>query len=98
MSKYGFLFKPSLFIFNLLFATWLVFKIEKISPSDFGKYGRFLEEGPSKKASEQKNVLKKLCRDYRSGSLDSLKLEEMLDKILIGQLPGQVAQTPEKAQ
>lgn len=49
MKKYNFLFKPLFFIFSLVFATWLVLFIEKISPSDFGKYGHLFDNGPGVK-------------------------------------------------
>ena len=38
MKKYKFLAKPLFFIFSLLFASWMVLTIEKIKPSDLGKY------------------------------------------------------------
>ena len=84
MTKYKFLLKPLFFIFNLLFATWLVFKIEEMTPSDFGRY-KYLFEDPPKLSPDKmhhKLYLKKLCTDYKSGKLDSLELEEKLDGFL----------------
>jgi len=84
MKKYKFLFKPLLFIFNLLFATWLVLKIEKIKPSDFGKHKSVFYSGPKPRTVSQddKEYLKKLFIDYKSGLIDSVKLEEHINKFL----------------
>jgi hypothetical protein len=82
MKNYSFLIKPAFFIFNLLFATWLVFKIETISPSDFGKYGRIFQEEYRPPVSDKKGPLKKLYRDYKNGLLDSVSFEKTLDRIL----------------
>lgn len=87
MKNYKFLFKPVFFIFNLLFATWLVFQIEKITPSDFGRY-RSLFEDTKPVAPDHvlhKTILKKICSDYKTGALDSIKLEQELDKFLVRQ-------------
>ena len=46
MKKYKFLLRPLFFIFNLVFATCMVFKIEQISPSDFGRYKSLFENPP----------------------------------------------------
>ena len=89
MAKYTFLLKPLFFIFNLLFATWLVFKIENISPSDFGSYKYLFEETPPSilqiKTSEV-YYLKKLCSEYKSGKIDSINFEQKFNKLL--PLPG----------
>ena len=84
ITKYKFLLKPIFFIFNLLFATWLVFKIEEITPSDFGRYKTLFEDPPrlSPDNNHHKQYLKKLCHDYKSGKLDSLELELKLDGFL----------------
>lgn len=79
MAKYTFLFKPVFFIFNLLFATWLVFEIEKISPSDFGGSGSPPGALP-RNEKEKKERLKKICLDFKAGLLDSALLEQKLDK------------------
>ena len=85
MIKYTFLIKPLFFIFNLLFATWLVFKIEKISPSDFGRYKSFFEETESSTAIHANHIksLKKICDEYKNGKIDSITLEQKLNKLLI---------------
>jgi len=85
MEKYKFLLKPAFFIFNLLFSTWLVFQIEKISPSDFGKYKSIFENPPKPIPVQKKQELKKLCADYKAGLLDSAGLEQRLDKFLVSQ-------------
>lgn len=84
MKKYTFLLKPLLFISNLVFATWLVFQIERLRPSDFGRYGYAFEETPSRSGllQQDKNYLKKLCADYKAGLLDTTELERRLDRFL----------------
>lgn len=84
MKKYKFLLKPIFFIFNLLFATWLVLKIEKIQPSDFGKHKSVFYSGPKPRmvSLEDKGYLKKLFIDYKAGKVDSLKLEEHINTFL----------------
>jgi len=86
MGKYQFLLKPIFFIFNLLFATWLVLKIEKIQPSDFGRYEQLFqrtEPRPDNVPAYDKYYIKKLADDYKSGKLDSamfdLQLEIFID-------------------
>jgi hypothetical protein len=83
LKKYRFLLKPAFFIFNLLFSTWLVFQIEQISPSDFGKY-KYIFESPRKlpPAFARKQEIKKLCDQYKAGLLDSTQLELKLSKIM----------------
>ena len=83
LKKYKFLIKPAFFICNLLFSTWLVFRIEKISPSDFGRYRDWFDV-PKKEpvgVSRQRDI-KKLCNDYKAGLLDSIQLQERIDKII----------------
>jgi hypothetical protein len=84
MRKYKFVLKPLFFIFNLLFATWLVLKIEKIQPSDFGEYKSIFYSGPKPKmvTLSDKQYLKNLCMDFKKGEIDSLKLEQQLVKFL----------------
>jgi hypothetical protein len=86
MKNYSFLIKPIFFIFNLLFATWLVIKIEQLSPSDFGKNKSLFERSqprPDNIPVYDKYYLKKLADDYKSGKLDSaafdLQLEIFID-------------------
>ncbi len=80
MEKYHFLLKPIFFIFSLLFATWLVVKIEKISPSDFGKYESYVSQEPCKPDNlpANKQYLKNLCSDYKKGIIDNILLEQKL--------------------
>ena len=91
MNKYNFLFKPLFFICSLLFATWLVLYIEKISPSDLGKYESLFNSRPKqlpKKLNIQNSVindkqcLKKICADYKAGLIDSINLDHQLEKFL----------------
>jgi hypothetical protein len=84
MKKYKFVLKPLFFIFNLLFATWLVLKIEKIQPSDFGEYKSIFYSGPKPKmvTLSDKQYLKNLCVGFKNGEIDSLKLEQQLVKFL----------------
>jgi hypothetical protein len=84
MKKYKFLLKPLFFIFNIIFATWLVLMIERIKPSDFGAYQSVFESPAKKTAREEKVFLKSLVHSYKSGKIDSVKLEEQLDRFLAG--------------
>lgn len=83
MESYKFLFKPMFFIFNLLFATWLVLEIEKLRPSDFGKYESFFKSGPDRKqiSRENKAFLKYLFAQYKAGKLDSTAFERQIEKV-----------------
>jgi hypothetical protein len=91
MTKYKFLFKPAFFIFNLVFATWMVFRIEEISPSDFGKYKSLFEDSPVLTPAKihHKQYLKKICSDYKAGVLNSAQLDQKLNKYLTshGEVP-----------
>lgn len=84
MKEYNFLLKPTFFIFNLLFATWLVLKIEKISPSDFGKYNTLFDQVTVIPSTDKnsKDYLKKLCVDYKAGRFDSIVMEKKIDTCL----------------
>jgi len=81
MKNYSFLLKPLFFIFNLVFATWLVFRIEEIKPSDFGKYRSLFEDAPGSMSARKKN-LKKIIVDFKRGTLDSVQLDQKLEKYL----------------
>ena len=90
MKNYSFLIKPLFFIFNLLFATWLVLQIEKIKPSDFGKHAGFF--GPTKKEEPslpnrelRKKYLYQLCGEFKAGRLDSARLNEELNRYIDSQ-------------
>ena len=84
MRNYKFIFKPLFFIFNLVFATWLVLKIEKIQPSDFGEYKSIFYSGPKPKivTISDKEYLRTLCDKFKKGEIDSLKLEKKLEQFL----------------
>jgi hypothetical protein len=89
MNRYKFLLKPLFFIFNLLFACWLVLKIEKISPSDFGKHKSLFENTPKSPPLNYKDScihagkhLRNLCTGYRSGKIDGPQLYQELEKFL----------------
>jgi hypothetical protein len=85
MKKYKFLIKPLFFIFNLLFATWLVIKIERLEPSDFGRYKSLFEKpDPVFKTLPvyDKNYIMKLSEDYKSGIINKKIFELELSKYL----------------
>lgn len=76
---FAFLFKPLFFIFSLLLGSWLVLKIEKLIPSDFGKYKSLFEKEDSLPGStrqvnrtEEGKVREK---DTSSGIRESQKAE-----------------------
>lgn len=84
MKEKMLILRPLFFIFNLIFATWIVFQIEAVSPSDFGKY-RSLFEGPPAFTPEkmgEKQFLKKVCSDYKKGKLDSTEVDLLLNRYL----------------
>ncbi len=84
MERYRFLLKPAFFIFNLVFATWLVLKIEEIKPSDFGRYGSiFTPAGKlTHEKMQQKKYLNRLISEYKLGRLDSLELNKEIENYL----------------
>ena len=84
MKKYNFLFKPVFYIFCLLIATWLVIRIEKISPSDFGDHKSIFapKENHSKKIIEDKKYLRNLFIIYKMGVVDSIELDRKLTNFL----------------
>ena|ERR1041385_30146 len=85
MTEYKFLLKPLFFIFNLIFATWLVLKIEQVQPSDFGRYRSIFESkaqlNPEK--LQQKKYLENIFSQYKHGALDSLQVAAKLEKYLL---------------
>lgn len=81
MRKFRFLFKPLLFIFNLLFATWLVLKIEKLQPSDFGRHKHFFEPARIREPRSDRQKLKQLMKEYKEGKLNEDQFEKALDRI-----------------
>jgi hypothetical protein len=99
MRDYRFIIKPLFFIFNLLFATWLVFKIETISPSDFGRYKALFESksptSPALKTDNygtsisDKKFLKNLFYSYHIGLIDSVELDQELDSFF--KSPGKIS-------
>jgi hypothetical protein len=80
MRKYNFIWKPLYFIFSLLFATWLVWKIEQISPSDFGVHQApvMRRAGDPKEILGHKQYLMDVCFAYKTGIIDSVKLDRKL--------------------
>ena len=82
MKKYNFLFKPVFYIFSLLFATWLVVEIEKISPSDFGEKDPSIDQKHIKPSDDHqlgsKKYLQNLCSEYKAGKIDSAELNKKL--------------------
>lgn len=83
MKKYKFILKPALFIFNLIFATWLVFTIEGISPTDFGRYEYLFKDPPALTTKKlKKEHLIKICSDYRKGLIDTTTLVKQIDMYL----------------
>jgi hypothetical protein len=85
MEKYKFLFKPLFYIASLLFSSWLVLSIEKLHPSDLGRYQHVFEIDTmniSKKTSAKKRTLRKIMNEYKAGLLDTTNLDMELDKVL----------------
>jgi hypothetical protein len=85
MKKYTFLIKPAFFIFNLIFAMWLVLKIEQLRPSDFGRFKSLFEPTKIKQEhipSYDKYYIKKLANDYKKGVLDSVTFNDQLEQFI----------------
>lgn len=86
MKKYKFLFKPAFFIFNIVFASWLVIKIERLSPSDMGRFRSLFENKTKQPAPLPKDtgkyLLKKLCIDYKQGTIDNNTFDARLEKYM----------------
>jgi len=84
MKQYKFLLKPLFFIFNLVFATWLVLEIEKIKPSDFGEHNKLFSPAPKPRivTKDDKKALRAIAFEFKHGLIDSTKLEKKLDEFL----------------
>lgn len=79
MSDYKFLLKPLFFIFNLFLATALVLWIEKLSPSDLGRFKSIFEN--TAPVPSEKDVFMELCRDYKSGSITQAEFDKRLEAL-----------------
>lgn len=88
-NKYSFLFKPVFFIFCLLSGSWMVLKIEKLSPSDFGRHKSLFEKEENLLPGEPPETeLKKLVFDYKNGLMDSVLFEMKLEEFFRRQKKG----------
>jgi hypothetical protein len=80
MRKFRFIIKPVFYILSLVFATWLVITIEKVSPSDFNsskdKTNEKMVVPPE--IQQDKIFLENLCKAYRAGTIDSSELGKRL--------------------
>lgn len=85
MKNYKFLLKTIFFIGNLLFATWLVIKIESIAPSDFGPHKTLFNPAPIPRVVtiKDKDFLKSLAVDFKYGRMDSLTLDKKITEYLL---------------
>lgn len=81
MKNYSFLLKPLFYIFTLVFSTWMVLAIEKISPSDFGDYKSLFEDRRSEgyPFEYHKQNLRQLFLEYKHSEIDSIQMEQKLD-------------------
>ncbi len=81
MKNYAFILKPLFFIFSLIFSTWMMLAIEKISPSDFGEYKSLFEDEYSSVHSFEyhKQNLRQLFLEYKHGEIDSIQMEQKLE-------------------
>jgi len=84
MKKYSFVLKPMFFIFNLLFASWLVIKIENIQPSDVSKKkSLFVKEDIKVENSNfAKTHFENIYSDYKTGIVDSATFDRELRNFL----------------
>jgi hypothetical protein len=89
MKEYKFLLKPAFFIFNLLFASWLVLKIEKIKPSDLEKANSLFNNELKKSTGiiYNKEFLKTLFHNYKAGKIDSITFDKELENFMQNMQP-----------
>lgn len=83
--SYRFLLKPLFFIFSLIFATCLVLFIERLAPSDLGSAGTYFRSQPVEHPAVHhydKEMLRKLCEDYKNGVLTGPGLDSSLTRLL----------------
>lgn len=83
MKNYTFLFRTIFFIFSLIAAVWMVLQIEKLKPSDFGKY-KSVFETPTKQERNRVKIIKmqELMKQYKAGNLSLDKLENELTRVI----------------
>lgn len=84
MKDYTFILKPLFFVFSLVFSTWMVLAIEKISPSDFGEYKTLFESQPAPLVKFSSHYIKHMFGEYKTGKIDSIQLERKLETFLSG--------------
>ena len=82
MKNYTFIFKPLFFVFSLVFSTWMVLAIEKISPSDFGEYKTLFESQPSPMTKFSTHYIQQLFLEHKNGIIDSVQLQHKLETFL----------------
>lgn len=91
MKKYSFLFKPILFIVSLIFATWLTLYIERLEPSDFGKYEYIFSSKPE--PVHKTPDVKKIPEDKKLQSVSLKSRQECMKKICIDYKAGLIDST-----
>lgn len=82
MKDYTFILKPLFFVFSLVFSTWMVLAIEKVSPSDFGEYKTLFESRSTPVVKFSSHYIKQLFGEYKTGKIDSIQLERKLEAFL----------------
>lgn len=82
MKNYTFVLKPLFFVCSLIFSTWMVLAIEKVSPSDFGEYKTLFEPQTTPMVKFSKHYIKQLFLEHENGTIDSIQLEHKLDYFL----------------
>ncbi|MFY9311168.1 MAG: hypothetical protein WAQ28_19145 [Bacteroidia bacterium] len=84
MKDYTFILKPLFFVFSLIFSTWMVLAIEKVSPSDFGEYKTLFESQPAPMVKFSTHYIQQLFGQYKTGTIDSVQLQRKLETFLTG--------------
>lgn len=82
MKNYTFIFKPLFFVFSLVFSTWMVLAIEKVSPSDFGEYKTLFETQSSPMAKFSSHYIQQLFLEHKNGTIDSIQLQRKLEMFI----------------
>lgn len=84
MGRFKFLAKPLFYIFSLLFSCWMVLQIERISPSDFGKYKSWFQQKPTDQkhtAFPTNTALRDAYLQYKSGKTDSATFFRFIEEV-----------------
>jgi hypothetical protein len=88
MERYNFLFKPVFFIVSLLFSSWLVIQVERLQPSDLGRFEKLFDSGEKEEKPSPEYIrayLHTLYRDHQEGRISdqvlTIEVYKFLEKL-----------------